>query len=277
MGLGIHEMGTARMGKDPKTSVLNKYNQVHDCPNVYVTDGAFMTSSACHNPSLVIWHLPHEQRTMLWNNLKISIFKILMMNRREALRSLGLTAGFVIASPSLLTLLQSCTTEKENWQPTFLSVEEGIFLNKVVDIILPKTEDSPSASEVNVPEFIDKYMDQVLMEEDEQKQKRALSSLMSKIKSEYNEDLDKVTEEEYKQILDKYLLVRGEKDIQRDENPNNSDYTDHEFLGGIKYMTINAYTNSEQVGENILVYDPIPTQYYCGDLQELTGGKAYSL
>ena len=52
MGLGIHEMGTARMGHDPKTSVLNKYNQIHACTNVYVTDGAFMTSSACHNPSL---------------------------------------------------------------------------------------------------------------------------------------------------------------------------------------------------------------------------------
>jgi len=52
VGLGIHEMGTARMGKDPKTSVLNKYNQVHACKNVYVTDGSFMTSAACHNPSL---------------------------------------------------------------------------------------------------------------------------------------------------------------------------------------------------------------------------------
>ncbi|GAA4279776.1 GMC family oxidoreductase [Gaetbulibacter aestuarii] len=52
MGLGIHEMGTARMGHDPKTSVLNKYNQIHACTNVYVTDGSFMTSSACHNPSL---------------------------------------------------------------------------------------------------------------------------------------------------------------------------------------------------------------------------------
>ena len=52
MGLGIHEMGTARMGRDPKTSVLNGHNQVHACKNVYVTDGAFMTSSACQNPSL---------------------------------------------------------------------------------------------------------------------------------------------------------------------------------------------------------------------------------
>lgn len=52
MGGGIHEMGTARMGKNPKTSILNKFNQVHEVPNVYVTDGACMTSSGCQNPSL---------------------------------------------------------------------------------------------------------------------------------------------------------------------------------------------------------------------------------
>lgn len=52
MGQGIHEMGTARMGRDPKTSVLNAHNQVWDAPNVFVTDGAAMTSSGCVNPSL---------------------------------------------------------------------------------------------------------------------------------------------------------------------------------------------------------------------------------
>ncbi len=52
LGTAIHEMGTARMGRNPKTSVLNGNNQVHDVPNVYVTDGAFMTSSSCVNPSL---------------------------------------------------------------------------------------------------------------------------------------------------------------------------------------------------------------------------------
>ena len=51
-GMGIHEMGTARMGKDPKTSVLNAHNQVWDAPNVFVTDGSAMTSAACQNPSL---------------------------------------------------------------------------------------------------------------------------------------------------------------------------------------------------------------------------------
>jgi choline dehydrogenase-like flavoprotein len=52
LGRGIHEMGTARMGHDPKTSVLNKWNQVWDAPNVFVTDGSFMASAACQNPSL---------------------------------------------------------------------------------------------------------------------------------------------------------------------------------------------------------------------------------
>ncbi len=51
-GRGIHEMGTARMGRDSKTSVLNKYNQVWDAMNVFVTDGSFMTSANCVNPSL---------------------------------------------------------------------------------------------------------------------------------------------------------------------------------------------------------------------------------
>ena len=51
-GEGIHEMGTARMGRDPKTSVLNAHNQAHDVPNLFVTDGACMTSAACQNPSI---------------------------------------------------------------------------------------------------------------------------------------------------------------------------------------------------------------------------------
>ena len=51
-GLGIHEMGTACMGRDPKTSAVNANNQLHDVPNVFVTDGACMASSACQNPSI---------------------------------------------------------------------------------------------------------------------------------------------------------------------------------------------------------------------------------
>ncbi len=56
-GLDIHEMGGVRMGKDPKTSLLNKWNQLHACKNVFVTDGACMTSVGNQNPSLTFMAL----------------------------------------------------------------------------------------------------------------------------------------------------------------------------------------------------------------------------
>jgi len=52
LGQGIHEMGTARMGRDPKTSVVNMHNQVWDATNVFISDGACMASTSCVNPSL---------------------------------------------------------------------------------------------------------------------------------------------------------------------------------------------------------------------------------
>ena len=70
MGHGIHEMGTARMGHDPKTSVLNKYNQLHEVPNVYVTDGAAMTSSGCTNPSITYMALSARAANHAVNELK---------------------------------------------------------------------------------------------------------------------------------------------------------------------------------------------------------------
>jgi len=69
-GMGIHEMGTARMGRDPKSSVLNKYNQVWDAPNVFVTDGACMTSSSCVNPSLTYMALTARAANFAVNELK---------------------------------------------------------------------------------------------------------------------------------------------------------------------------------------------------------------
>jgi len=71
IGHGIHEMGTARMGRDPKSSVLNGFNQVWDAPNVFVTDGACMTSSACQNPSLTYMAITARAANFAVENLKI--------------------------------------------------------------------------------------------------------------------------------------------------------------------------------------------------------------
>lgn len=69
-GMGIHEMGTARMGRDPKTSVLNEHNQVWDALNVFVTDGACMTSASCVNPSLTYMALTARAANFAVDELK---------------------------------------------------------------------------------------------------------------------------------------------------------------------------------------------------------------
>lgn len=70
LGMAIHEMGTARMGRDPKTSVLNANNQIHDVKNVFVTDGACMTSASCVNPSLTYMALTARAANFAVSELK---------------------------------------------------------------------------------------------------------------------------------------------------------------------------------------------------------------
>ena len=70
MGHGIHEMGTARMGRNPKTSILNGNNQIHSVQNVYVTDGSFMTSAGCTNPSITYMAMTARAVNHAVNELK---------------------------------------------------------------------------------------------------------------------------------------------------------------------------------------------------------------
>jgi len=198
------------------------------------------------------------------------------MKRREALKNLGLATGFFVATPSIISLLQSCKAEAATWTPEFLSVEEGVVLTNLVDIILPKT-DIPSATEVNVPQFIDKYLNEVLEIEDQNRIKTAFGTIVSLLKPNPEDAMDKVTQEDYKALLDNHMLVKDEVDNEKEANPESEDMTKSEFLNRIKWMTINAYRTSQQIGENVLAYDPVPGAYYCGNLQELTGGKSWSL
>lgn len=69
-GSTVHEMGTARMGNDPKTSVLNKFNQMHEVKNVFITDGSCMTSSSCQNPSLTYMALTARASQFAFEQLK---------------------------------------------------------------------------------------------------------------------------------------------------------------------------------------------------------------
>ncbi len=199
------------------------------------------------------------------------------MKRREALKNIGLATGFFVATPTIVSLLQSCTSDVKTWTPQFLTVDQGVVLTKLNNIILPKTDDLPSATELNVPEFIDKFLNEVLDVEEQEHFKTAFNNIITILKPNEDVAINNLSDNDYKALLDKYMLLEDEIDEEREANPESLEMTKSEFLNNIKWMTINAYLTTEKIGETVLVYDPVPSQFYCGDLQELTGGKSYSL
>ena len=199
------------------------------------------------------------------------------MKRRDALKNIGFAAGFAIITPSIFSMLQGCTGDSVTWIPNYLTSDEKIFVTNLADIMIPKTATTPSATEVNVPQFIDKYIDEVLDTDDQEITRAAFVKVIAILRPDATADLGDTTTEQYKALLDNHMLLKGEIDQERTADPEALLMTTSEFLNQLKWMIINAYKNSEEVGENILAYDPVPAAYYCGDLKELTGGKSYSL
>lgn len=192
------------------------------------------------------------------------------------LRHMGLSTGYLIATPTIINILQSCTDDVKTWTPDFLSAEHIVLLNNIADILLPKT-DIPSATDLNVSRFIDKYINEVFNDKKQEQMRTGFNKIVEKLKEKVGESINKATESDYKSLLDKYMLVKGDIDKEREANLESLILTKSEFLNSIKSMCIKAYLTTEEIGENVLIYDPIPTTYYCGDLQELTGGKSWSL
>ncbi|MCM5662563.1 gluconate 2-dehydrogenase subunit 3 family protein [Galbibacter mesophilus] len=215
------------------------------------------------------------------------------MDRRKALRNIGLTTGFVVASPTLLSMLQSCTEDKATWVPKFFTEEEGVVLTNIVDIIIPKT-DTPSASEVNVPQFIDQYILEVDTDEAQEKYRQKMAGLVNQLKAKYGDDVSDITPEQYEEIvaenlkvdenkrkdLNKRISIEGnEVEIGTTENMvQDNEALAYGMINDLRWSTINAFKNSQLIGEEVLAYDPVPGVYNgCLPVEEATQGKAWSL
>jgi len=215
------------------------------------------------------------------------------MDRRKALKNMGLSLGYVVATPTLISLVQSCKEENVAlWTPDFLTKGEGSVITHLVDILLPKT-DSPSASEVQVHIFIDRFADQVLTKEQQEFIKMTMGKFVEKAladtSKELAEDLTpadlepvlssslKVSKEQqdaFDQAMEQYMgaVAEGNAAVLDDEASRNA------FAKTLRGMTIWGYKTSEYVGEEVLAYLSIPGTYVpCGDTEELTGGQAWSL
>ncbi len=213
------------------------------------------------------------------------------MKRRQALKNIGLGAGLFVIGPSTLSLLQSCKNEPEyDWQPVFLTASHGYALKKVLNVILPSS-DTPGATDLNIPQFIDSYMDQVEDLDRRERFQESADAFSRAFKEEYNKEQEEGRDEDFENLVKKYLKAtpaQKEKFVRRNtetqdaiSDPNyvmNNDEGAYAYLTSLRSMAIWAWKNSEEIGENVMWYDPIPGQYIpCGPVDELGQGKAMSL
>lgn len=206
---------------------------------------------------------------------------------------MGLALGYTVATPTLISIVQSCKKDAANvWTPDFLSSGEGSVLTHLVDIILPKT-DTPSASEVQVHIFIDRFADQVMEKEQQDLLKMTMGKFMDKALQDSGEkDIADLTPEHLEPVL--ATAIKISKDEQAKNFKVINTYTEamksgetatlddevsrFAFANNLRGLVILGYKSSEFVGENVLPYLPVPGEFIaCGDLQELSGGKAWSL
>jgi len=201
------------------------------------------------------------------------------MKRRDALKGMGLSIGYAIATPSILSLLQSCKTEPLIWNPIFLTQKEGTVITNLVDLILPVTETSPGALDVNVPEFLDLYAHKVYNDERKAKYKKGIQAIVKAL-NVLDADPSKLKIEEYDALLAKYLksTKAQQKKYNEETDEDNQDAIIYKALIDLRGSTIWAYKTSRQIGENVLAYDSVPgEQKGCISLEDATGGKAWSL
>jgi hypothetical protein len=215
------------------------------------------------------------------------------MDRRKALKNMGLAMGYTVATPTLISLMQSCKGEPAVvWTPDFFTIDEGSAVTKLVDIILPKT-DTPSASEVNVHLFIDKFANEVMEKEQQDFVRMSMNKFMDKVLADSGkEQIKDITTEDLEPVLAAALKVSNEDKVTNmkmintynkavaagEEAQLDDTVSRFAFADNLRGMTIWGYKTSEYVGEEVLAYLPVPGEYIgCADTQELTGGKAWSL
>jgi hypothetical protein len=213
------------------------------------------------------------------------------MDRRQAIKSLGLGAGFLVVTPTIMSLLQSCTSEVE-FTPLFISKGEGHALRRIVDLIIPSDEAVPGAVDVGVHSFIDSYWNSVILEEQQGQVKVGFSLLAEKFRSTFNKELEDGKAEDFDQLLATYLKTSKEQQKAYDEKMGefyvafqndptvlpDAEAGVYSLLSNIRSMTIWGWKTSEEIGENVLWYDPVPGQQNgCIPLSEAGNGKVMSL
>ena len=212
------------------------------------------------------------------------------MNRRKALKNLGLSLGTITLSPAVLSLLQSCKNDLD-WNPVFFNSNQVNVVSELTDLIIPSGDDIPGSKELNLIKFIDLYIYNISNKKEQDLLKKSMDLFLSDclIRSNKN-NIDNLERNDLDSSLEYYFKIKNSSHSKwrqaynknKDQDiVNKSDLNEafsFNFLNIIRQLTITAFKGNEYIGENVLAYAPIPGQQKgCVDLQETTGGKAWSI
>ena len=214
------------------------------------------------------------------------------MNRRKAIKNLGLSLGTISLTPAVLSLLQSCQNDLD-WNPVFFNSNQIKFISEITNLIIPSSEEVPGSNELNLIRFIDLYISNVRNNDDQIFIKSSLVSFIENyyIKSNKNsltnydiEELDEILKYYFKSDLSKQELWSSDFNkikksiLDRSIESSSNDALSFYFLQTIRDLTITAFKGSEYIGKNILIFRPIPSeQKGCVDLLETTNGRAWTI
>ena len=197
------------------------------------------------------------------------------MKRREALKRTALLGGSAAVSTSLLSLLQSCQQQPRlNWQPIFLSMEHAQLVSALVDTILPAT-DTPGGLDVRVDMFIDLVYHKAYDQAGQQQIMEDLDRFNATCAAEYDKAFHELDDDQKQAVL--------QAEENRSPKFNGSvwgtavgEQEPVGFYRSFKSLAVWAYCSSEEIGRNVLNYDPIPGEFQgCIPFSEV--GRVWSL
>ncbi|MRI00058.1 gluconate 2-dehydrogenase subunit 3 family protein [Kriegella sp. EG-1] len=182
------------------------------------------------------------------------------MDRRNALKKTGLFAGAAIVTPSLFSLLQACKDEPRlSWKPLFFTDIEAQTIATLVDMILPKT-DTPGALEMKVDIFIDTVVAKGYDENGQQDMRKNIAKFNEDCEVNYGAIFTELNEADRIKVLKNEEVASGKFNLSiwgktiGEQKPVG-------FYRSLKAMAIGAYLTSEEIGKNVLNYDPVPGKY----------------
>ena len=182
------------------------------------------------------------------------------MNRREALKRTAVLGGTTVAYGSLFTLLQSCQQQsRTDWQPEFLSANHVQLVSALVDTILPKT-DTPGGLDVKVDMFIDMVMARSYDAESQQQQVAEMDAFNEGCVSQFGKVFHELDATQRTEMLQ----AEEAKAPKFNGGVWGTAVGEQEPVGfyrSFKSMAIWGYCSSEEIGKNVLNYDPIPGPY----------------